>query len=185
MMTDQPQQKQPVFIPGLDIRRDRASGVYYVSMDTSQFIKGIDSNNLFIVWLLQRFTDEKIELSFKSGSDTYLYPDVFITIANAINICAAQVSIEVDHCLCGIESYIALAAKKLDVSDFGMIQLSPITARDNSVELPKPMEAAADYFFSVLDEAVSKGWVQPEERDRVRKGYWVNLTAFDLIPRLM
>lgn len=176
---------KPAVCTSATIRRDRSTGHYYVSLDTWGFAKGNDANNLFIVWLYQRFSDETIHLSFKSSAGDFMRPAAFNTIANAIGNCPATVIAYVDHGLTGIESYITLEANKIVMRDFGMIQLSPITTEDNSSDLPAPLRAVADYFFNILDRAVSRGWVLPEERDRVLAGYWVNLNPFDLATRLM
>lgn len=168
-------QGKPEPIEGVDIRYEATEKLYLVSIDVSLFMRGNHDSDLFIVWLLSRWQDETIIFSF---NQTYVMPVIenYLTLLNAIAVCDAHTVARVDHIHEDLLPFFVFSCDDMLVSDFGMLQLSPIVAADKSTELPKQLAVAADFGYALWERMVLKGVIKQEEYVLLRKGTVVFLT---------
>lgn len=177
-------ENQPKFVTGVDIRVDKSTNTYDITIDVGEFIRGMHQNDLFYVWLLKRGSDERVNFTFTRQTGFYSCSEGFLTFLNALRLCQATTVARVDHMHEGVCAWAVLTCDQLATSDFGLLQLSPITSPDGRTDtLTAQLKASADYIFFLYERAVERGWMTQDEVTALATGSVVFITPDTLKER--
>lgn len=125
-------------------------------------------NNAVMVWLLKRDPTDTVNLYIHASSqpESYVFVAV-LPLANAINMCKAKTVAYVDHIYSDMSSYVLLAADEMVFSPFAMVQYPPLSTDTMSGK------ATSAFAFYLVDRAVTRGYLSPEDANYIKSGRMV------------